>query len=120
MRMSLRNMPAHFVDRLKQLPELDGRRQRPANPGTAGAASDSTDQPHRVSVSRRRTSTTPSTTASVSGRFRRVFTQLNQYHLILEVQPEFRSSPDNLDDIYIISAGRHGGAAQRHHQDVSR
>ena len=34
-----------------------------------------------------------------------LFTQLNQYHLILELQPEFRSSPANLGDIYINSPG---------------
>ena len=30
-----------------------------------------------------------------------MFTQLNQYRLVLEVQPEFRNSPNDLDDIYI-------------------
>ncbi len=32
------------------------------------------------------------------------FTQLNQYHVILEVQPQFQNHPDNLSDIYIKSA----------------
>jgi multidrug efflux pump len=32
-----------------------------------------------------------------------LFTQLNQYHLILELQPEFRASPDRLGDLYINS-----------------
>ena len=30
-----------------------------------------------------------------------IFTQLNQYHVILEVLPNFATSPDNLKDIYI-------------------
>ncbi len=30
-----------------------------------------------------------------------LFTQLNQYHVILEVQPQFRTRPHNLHDIYI-------------------
>jgi multidrug efflux pump len=34
-----------------------------------------------------------------------LFTQLNQYHLIMEVQPKFRTSPDNLGDIYLQPAG---------------
>jgi multidrug efflux pump len=33
-----------------------------------------------------------------------LFTQLNQYHLIMEVAPEFRSSPANLGDIYLQPA----------------
>jgi multidrug efflux pump len=33
-----------------------------------------------------------------------LFTQLNQYHLILELQPEFRAGPQNLGDVYINSA----------------
>ncbi len=37
-----------------------------------------------------------------------VFTQLNQYHLILEVDPQFQTNPDDLRDIYLKSAG--GGA----------
>jgi multidrug efflux pump len=37
-----------------------------------------------------------------------VFTQLNQYHVILEVDPRFQTSPDDLKDIYLMSAG--GGA----------
>jgi len=32
-----------------------------------------------------------------------LFTQLNQYHVILEVQPQFRVNPHNLHDIYIQS-----------------
>jgi multidrug efflux pump len=37
-----------------------------------------------------------------------VFTQLNQYHVILEVDPVFQASPANLKDIYLMSTG--GGA----------
>jgi multidrug efflux pump len=37
-----------------------------------------------------------------------IYTQLNQYHVVLEVDPEFHKSLDNLDSIYIHSAN--GGA----------
>jgi multidrug efflux pump len=30
-----------------------------------------------------------------------MFTQLNQYHVVLEVAPEFRDQPDDLDNIYL-------------------
>jgi multidrug efflux pump len=33
-----------------------------------------------------------------------IFTQLNQYHVVLEVAPEFQGNPHALDDIYIRSA----------------
>src|SRR3954447_12432218 len=33
-----------------------------------------------------------------------MFTQLNQYHVVLEVASGFRRNPDSLDDIYIRSA----------------
>jgi multidrug efflux pump len=33
-----------------------------------------------------------------------LFTQLNQYHLILEVQPQFQTGPGHLDDIYLNSS----------------
>src|SRR6185437_5079611 len=32
-----------------------------------------------------------------------LFTQLNQYHVVLEVQSQFRTRPSNLHDIYIKS-----------------
>ncbi|MDB5323255.1 MAG: mdtB 2 [Phycisphaerales bacterium] len=33
-----------------------------------------------------------------------MFTQLNQYHVVLEVKPEFRQSPANLSSIYVRSS----------------
>ena len=33
-----------------------------------------------------------------------LYTQLNQYHIILETQPEFQKSPSKLQDIYVRSA----------------
>ncbi len=34
-----------------------------------------------------------------------MFTQVNQYHVILEVQPQFRQDPGNLNSIYITPTG---------------
>jgi multidrug efflux pump len=34
-----------------------------------------------------------------------LFTQLNQYHVVMEVKPEFQSDPTQLQNIYIKSAG---------------
>src|SRR5437879_7739590 len=33
-----------------------------------------------------------------------MFTQLNQYHVVLEVMPEFRQTPAQLDDLYLRTA----------------
>jgi len=37
-----------------------------------------------------------------------LFTQLNQYHVVLEAKPEFQTSPNQLQDIFVTSAS--GGA----------
>jgi len=37
-----------------------------------------------------------------------LFTQLNQYHVVLETKPEFQTSPNKLQDIFVTSAS--GGA----------
>ena len=34
-----------------------------------------------------------------------IFTQLNQYRVVLEVKPDFQQSPNKLNDIYVRSAG---------------
>ena len=44
-----------------------------------------------------------------------MFTQLNQYHAVLEVAPEFQKNPRELDDIYITLHQRRRGAAERVH-----
>ena len=41
-----------------------------------------------------------------------VFTQLNQYHVILEVDPRFQTSPEHLKDFYLETAGGGVGPAQ--------
>ena len=33
-----------------------------------------------------------------------IFTQLNQYHVVLEVDPRFQRNPDDLDDIFVRSS----------------
>jgi len=39
-----------------------------------------------------------------------MFTQLNQYHVVLEVDPQFRVTPDDLKDIYVKSTSGVSGA----------
>ena len=91
---------AGFVDRLKQLPELqdvasdlqtEGRQvalevDRPTA-SRLGLTMQNIDDALYDGFGQRQVST--------------LFTQLNQYHLIMEVAPEFRTNPGNLGDIYL-------------------
>ncbi len=92
-----------FVERLQQLPELEdvasdlqnGGRQialqfdRPTA-ARLGLTAQNIDDTLYDGFGQRQVST--------------LFTQLNQYHLIMEVQPQFRANPGNLADIYVTSA----------------
>jgi len=92
-----------FVDRLQQLPQLEdvasdlqnGGRQialqfdRPTA-ARLGLTAQNIDDTLYDGFGQRQVST--------------LFTQLNQYHLIMEVQPQFRTNPGNLSDIYLSSA----------------
>jgi multidrug efflux pump len=40
-----------------------------------------------------------------------MFTQLNQYHVVLEVQPEFKQSPSSLGDLFIRTSAAASGAS---------
>ena len=44
-----------------------------------------------------------------------MYTQLNQYHVVMEVEPRFWQNPDVLKYIYVRSAHGRAGAAQRVH-----
>ncbi|HLW24125.1 MAG TPA: efflux RND transporter permease subunit [Steroidobacteraceae bacterium] len=92
-----------FVERLRKLPELEdvasdlqnGGRQVSlefdrATASRLGLTAQNIDDTLYDGLGQRQVTT--------------LFTQLNQYHLILEVQPQFRASPDNLSDIYISSS----------------
>jgi len=41
-----------------------------------------------------------------------MFTQLNQYHVVLEVEPKFQQNPDSLKDIYVRAPGGPSGSTQ--------
>jgi multidrug efflux pump len=92
-----------FVDRLKTLPELED------------VASDLQTQGRQAALSfDRQTSSRLGITPQIiddslydsfgQRQVSTVFTQLNQYHVILEVAPEFQVNPDNLNDIYLQSS----------------
>jgi multidrug efflux pump len=93
-----------FVARLQQLPELEDVASDLQNGGRQVAL-----QIDRPTASR--LGLTPQNIddalydAFGQRQVSTLFTQLNQYHLILEVQPEFQTGPAHLADIYLNSAG---------------
>jgi multidrug efflux pump len=92
-----------FVGRLQQLPELEDVASDQQTAGRQVAL-----QIDRPTASRLGLTTQNIDDALYDGFGQRqvstLFTQLNQYHLIMEVAPEFRASPSNLGDLYLQPA----------------
>jgi multidrug efflux pump len=109
----LDNWSNRFVDKLKQLPELEDVATDQQTGGlTVSLAID------RVSASRLglSPSTVDQTLYDAYGQrlINIMYTQLNQYHVVLEAQPNFANDPDKLNKIYIqsnASSGASGAAA---------
>jgi multidrug efflux pump len=102
-----------FVDKLKQLPQLEDVATDQQTGGlTVSLAID------RVSASRLglAPSTLDNTLYDAFGQrqINTMYTQLNQYHVILEAQPQFQKDPGKLNKLYIqsnASSGTSGAAA---------
>jgi multidrug efflux pump len=99
----LASYSAQFVARLKQLPELEDVASDQQNDGRQAALSIDRPTASRLGI------TTQNIDDTLYDGFGQrqvstLFTQLNQYHVILEVDPKFRVSPDNLRDVYMQSA----------------
>ena len=102
-----------FVDKLKQLPQLEDVATDQQTGGlTVSLAID------RVSASR--LGIAPSTSINTlydafgQRQINTMYTQLNQYHVILEAQPQFPKDPGKLNKMYIqsnASSGATGAAA---------
>ena len=91
-----------FVDRLKALPLLADVASDLQTHGLATSLAIDRGTAMRVGI------TAQSIDATLYDSFGQrqvstLFTQLNQYHVILEVQPQFQTNPKNLQDIYIKS-----------------
>jgi multidrug efflux pump len=96
-----------FVNRLQQLPELEDVASDLQNGGRQVSL-----QIDRPTASRLGLTPQNVDDALYDGFGQRqvstLFTQLNQYHLIMEVEPEFRKDPKHLDDIYLNSTSGTG------------
>ena len=109
----LNDWTSRFVDQLKKLPELED------------VATDQQDRGLAINlvidrISASRLGIAPSTIDNTlydafgQRQINTMYTQVNQYHVVLESQPEFQKTPDILSHLYIqsnTSAGQSGAAA---------
>ncbi len=98
----LSSYAARFVQRLKELPELADVASDLQTKGLGSYINIDRQTAMRVGIN---TSTIDQTLYDAFGQrlVSILFTQLNQYHVVLEVPPQFRTRPHNLHDIYIKS-----------------
>ena len=79
------------------------RRHRPAEPGGSGEPGDRSR--HGVAPGRERQAVDNTLYDAFGQRLVSImFTQLNQYHVVLEVDPTFRDDPDSLKSIFVPGA----------------
>ncbi len=98
----LASYAARFVKRLSGLPELADVASDLQTHGLQSSVNFDRQTAMRVGIN---ASTIDETLYDAFGQrlVSILFTQLNQYHVVLEVQPQFRTRPTNLHDIYIKS-----------------
>ncbi len=103
----LNQWTAKFVDKLKQLPQLEDVATDQQNGGNAIMMNID-----RVSASRM--GITPSTIDNTlydaygQRQINTLYTQLNQYHVILETMPDFQNDPGKLQSLYVQSNASSG------------
>ncbi len=102
-----------FVDRLKKLPELEDVATDQQPGGLAVALVIDRPTASRLGIA---PTTIDNTLYDAFGQrqINTMYTQLNQYHVILESQPQFQLDPDKLHKLYIqanSAAGTTGAAA---------
>ncbi|MGH8023641.1 MAG: efflux RND transporter permease subunit, partial [Limisphaerales bacterium] len=103
----LKTMTASFVERLKALPELRDVATDQQNDGSEIYLSIDRVTASRLGITAAQIDNTLYD-AFGQRQINTLFTQLNQYHVILEALPKFQMAPDMVNNIYINSAS--GGA----------
>jgi multidrug efflux pump len=100
----MQHYAAAFVERLKTLPELEDVASDLQNDGQQATLALDRPTAARLGLT---TQNIDDTLYDAFGQRQvsTLFTQLNQYHVILEADPAFRVSPANLGDIYLHAAG---------------
>jgi len=92
-----------FVTRLKELPQLADVASDLQTHGLEAALTIDRQTASRVGLTVQNIDTALYN-AFGQRQVSTLFTQLNQYHVILEVEPQFQTNPKNLENIYLKSA----------------
>jgi multidrug efflux pump len=95
-----------FVEKLREVPELRDVASDQQNNGQQLNVSIDRDTASRLGVTPQMIDNTLYD-AFGQRQVSIMFTQLNQYRVVLEVDPSFRGRPEDLKDIYIQTAGGH-------------
>jgi len=92
-----------FIDKLKGLPELRDVASDQLNSGLLATLTIDRDTAARLGV---QPADIDNTLYDAFGQrlVSTIFTQLNQYHVVMEVDPQFQQNPDSLKNIYVHSA----------------
>jgi multidrug efflux pump len=92
-----------FVDKLKSLPELRDVATDQLNQGLLATLTIDRDTAARIGVL---PADIDNTLYDAFGQRQvsTIFTQLNQYHVVMEVDPQFQQDPDSLKNIYVHSS----------------
>jgi multidrug efflux pump len=92
-----------FIDKLKSLPELRDVASDQLNQGLLATLTIDRDTASRLGIL---PATIDNTLYDAFGQRQvsTMFTQLNQYHVVLEVNPQFQQTPDELKNIYVKSS----------------
>jgi multidrug efflux pump len=92
-----------FMDKLKTLPELRDVASDQQNQGLVAVLTIDRDTASRLGIL---PADIDNTLYDAYGQrlVSTIFTQLNQYHVVLEVDPQFQQSPDGLKNIYVHSS----------------
>ena len=93
-----------LVDKLRTLPELRDVATDQLNNGLRASVTIDRDTASRLGILPQAIDNTLYD-AFGQRQVSTIFTQLNQYHVVLEVAPSFRQNPDALKDIYIRPSG---------------
>lgn len=92
-----------FIDKLKALPELRDVASDQQNQGLLATLTIDRDTASRLGIL---PADIDNTLYDAFGQRQvsTIFTQLNQYHVVMEVDPQFQQNPDSLKNIYVHSS----------------
>ncbi len=92
-----------FIDKLKALPELRDVASDQLNQGLLATLTIDRDSASRLGIM---PADIDNTLYDAFGQRQvsTIFTQLNQYHVVMEVDPQFQQDPDSLKNIYVHSS----------------